>query len=341
MGAPKKPPLALIDARSARIGGALNFVTELPQPLERVLKARGLELEVFSGPPRTIQERLRRRLLLSRSSAVLHAGNRATWAPAATQVVCVRDRLLLPGGVGPYASSMRFQVRRLLLLHALSVADAIVVPSRSMRQPLRELQKASFALREKPVHVIPHGSPSWDAIPPRSFGEPVRLIFPSHVANHKNFILLAKLLERVSSLPVQLTLTATGEEVIDGRQLRTWFSKVDRVVHFLGAVPRSRLRDLYAAHDILVFPSRVESFGMPLLEGMAMGMPIIASDEEWAHEVCAEAAEYAAPTDVDGWGGALSKCVDRGRRENTVGVNRARSYDWNQSAKMYAELLLE
>ena len=335
--------LIVLDARNARLGGGLTFLAQLVPPLARAVEARGERLEVLAGPAPTRASRLRRRVALTQAQAILHAGNRATISPSARQVVCVRDRLRLPLETEPPALSLRERARRGLLLHALRVADEIVVPSASMLKPVREMQRSHAFLKEKPLHVIHHGRPPWPTPAPRAFGEEVRFFYPAHAGWHKNFPLLAALLERLSSTErsrLRLTLTALPTQQIGERNLGEMFSPVLDLVDFIGPVENSLLHGLYDQHDVLIFPSLVESFGLPLLEAMTMGMPVIASDLEWARELCGEGATLIDPAVLDDWLEAVKEVIESGRRENPKGVEQVLHFDWNDSAELYANLLV-
>jgi glycosyltransferase involved in cell wall biosynthesis len=101
------------------------------------------------------------------------------------------------------------------------------------------------------------------------------------------------------------------------------------------------LPSLYADHDVVVFPSLVESFGHPPLEAMTMGMPVIASDRAWAREICNDGAMYADPKDPGAWVGALRRIHDGGHRANQAGRARALAFSWDRAAQAYADLLSE
>lgn len=335
--------MAILDARTARMGGGINFVAELGPRLEREISRRGWDLQILAGPASGWRERLQRRSLLTVAQAILHAGNRTTVSPGARKVVCVRDRLLVQPCQGAPQRSPRFLLRLALTAHALRVSSAVVVPSHSMVEPVERLL-ARLGLRHPPtVHVIPHGRPSWASPPVRPLGEPLRLLYPSHVGRHKNFALLARVLRLIRShsrLAVKLTLTATGRELVNGKTLESLFDPVVGDVLFTGPVSRAELPGLYEGHDVLVFPSLAESFGLPLLEAMVMRMAIVASDRDWAREVCGESALYAQPHDEQAWVTALEACQKQGLRDNLTGAVRAERFDWGRAAAAYALLLV-
>jgi glycosyltransferase involved in cell wall biosynthesis len=322
----------VLDARNARMGGGRNFVEELAGPLGAELGDQGEDLSVLDGPPQDFGTRWRYRRALLGARATLHAGNRASPARRGRHVVCVRDRLLLSP-----TRDARTLARQGLLLVAMGIADALVVPSQSMVQPTRDL--ARRIRRRVPVHVVPHGRPQWTAPADRPLADPVALLYPSHVGTHKNFPVLAGMMERLSA-PATLTLTARASDELDGTTLGVLFSRSAGPVRFIGPVDRTALASLYEAHDVLVFPSRCEAFGLPLLEAMTMNMPVLASRHDWGVEICGTAASYADGDDEQEWVSRLDDVVAKGVRANREGVARSQTFDWRRAASQYASLLL-
>jgi glycosyltransferase involved in cell wall biosynthesis len=102
-----------------------------------------------------------------------------------------------------------------------------------------------------------------------------------------------------------LETEVSGPLVIVGRRAwmwehdETWLSTLDtsslRRIKFLGYLPREDLRWLYAGAQMFVFPSLYEGFGLPLLEAMTSGCPIITSNVASMPEVCGDAAIYVNP----------------------------------------------
>src|SRR6185369_2008713 len=78
----------------------------------------------------------------------------------------------------------------------------------------------------------------------------------------------------------------------------------------LGAVSEQQLRTLYAGASALVYPSLYEGFGLPLLEAMASGTPVIASRAASIPEVVGNAGVLLDPMDVRGWTDAIVKVVN-------------------------------
>ena len=109
-------------------------------------------------------------------------------------------------------------------------------------------------------------------------------------------------------------------------------------VRFVGPldIADDRLRVLFAAAAVFCFPSLEESFGLPPLEAMASGTPVIVSNVAALVEVCGDAAIYADTTNPHAIADAIDELMrDATRREEMrhAGLVRARSFTWKRSAE--------
>ncbi|MCL4459347.1 MAG: glycosyltransferase family 4 protein [Chloroflexi bacterium] len=119
------------------------------------------------------------------------------------------------------------------------------------------------------------------------------------------------------------------------------FDKVDELglskkVRFLGYVPEEDLPALYSLADLFVFPSLYEGFGLPLLEAMACGTPVIASTSSALPEVVGDAGLLVKPTDVAGLAEAMGRTLsDRDLRQDMVrkGLERSKRFTWRGAAE--------
>jgi len=110
-------------------------------------------------------------------------------------------------------------------------------------------------------------------------------------------------------------------------------------------VPLEDLRVLYSSCTLFAFPSLYEGFGMPVLEAMACGAPVVSSNASSLPEVVGDAALLVNPLDVEGLTAAMTRVVeDAGLRESLKrkGSLRIKAFSWEQSARdllrVYQEL---
>lgn len=107
-------------------------------------------------------------------------------------------------------------------------------------------------------------------------------------------------------------------------------------VIFLGHIPDDDLPLLYNVATLFVFPSLYEGFGLPPLEAMACGCPVIASNTSSLPEVIGEAGILVDPLDADGFANAMKRIIsDDSLREELIkkGIERARLFSWEKAAK--------
>jgi glycosyltransferase involved in cell wall biosynthesis len=107
-----------------------------------------------------------------------------------------------------------------------------------------------------------------------------------------------------------------------------------------GYVEKDELAGLYRGAAALVLPSRFEGFGLPVLEAMACGTPVVATPEPALREVAGDAALFAEP---DGLGAAVRRATAERDRLAAAGIERAKAFSWEATARttlaVYRELL--
>jgi len=107
-----------------------------------------------------------------------------------------------------------------------------------------------------------------------------------------------------------------------------------------GFIPELDLPYVYNAADLFVFPSLYEGFGLPPLEAMACGTPVVASNVPALPEIVGEAALLVDPYDIDELASAMERVLrDKQLRERMVGkgMERARGFSWKKTAEIVAE----
>lgn len=121
----------------------------------------------------------------------------------------------------------------------------------------------------------------------------------------------------------------------DPRRLaREW--GVESFVHYTGYVAEEDKPALYRGATAFVFPSRYEGFGLPLLEAMACGTPVVGSDVASVPEVVADAGVLLSPDDAEGMAGALIQLATDGRFRAEMGrraIAQAGRFSWERTAR--------
>jgi glycosyltransferase involved in cell wall biosynthesis len=107
-----------------------------------------------------------------------------------------------------------------------------------------------------------------------------------------------------------------------------------------GYVPKAELAQLYRGAAALVLPSRYEGFGLPVVEAMASGTPVVATPDEALREVAGDAAVFAEPRAL---ADAVRAALEDRERLVAAGLERARRFSWDETARrtlaVYRELL--
>jgi len=172
----------------------------------------------------------------------------------------------------------------------------------------------------------------------------LKLLFVSHYNYYRNFETLIRALpllhDRLSGRAVKLLLTcklAAGENPGTYRpqaaaKLVHELGVSDLVVE-LGAIPYGQLHQIYRRADIYVTAAYTETFAHPLVEAMASGLPVVASDLAVHREICGEAAIYFArfsPVELSEQVAQLAGAPETARRMSALGVERSRQFSWKE-----------
>jgi glycosyltransferase involved in cell wall biosynthesis len=156
----------------------------------------------------------------------------------------------------------------------------------------------------------------------------------------KNLFLLLKaydLLKRNSNLKHQLVIVGKRgwQDVQQDELAKRWKQSNDIV--FTGYVAQADMPHLYAGADLFLFPSLYEGFGLPLLEAMAAGAPVLASDIAVHREVCAEAALFANPRSAEEWQSTILRILQNTPMIDNIrqkGWERVKHFSWQKTAEL-------
>jgi glycosyltransferase involved in cell wall biosynthesis len=168
---------------------------------------------------------------------------------------------------------------------------------------------------------------------------PDTIVIVGSQAPHKNVGLLLGLADRLAEIGLRIAVVGGSDPRI--------FSGSDKGadaanVVWLGRIGDDSMAALLRDSLCLCFPSLTEGFGLPALEAMALGCPVISTDRASLPEVCGNAALYASPIDPGAWIEQLGRLKSNARlRAELVerGRNQARRFSWLASAQHYLQLM--
>jgi glycosyltransferase involved in cell wall biosynthesis len=205
-------------------------------------------------------------------------------------------------------------------------ARTVTVPSGFTRSRVIELLGAD----PDRVRVVPWSAPSAQpahpgAPPGHEIPEDPYLLYPAITYPHKNHAVLLDAFALVARERPAARLVLTGGEGAEEAAVRRRMSAPDLVgrVQRPGRVPRGSLERLYGKAAGVVVPSRYEGFGLPVLEAMVRGCPVVASRAGSLPEV-ARAEDLVDPDDVTGWAAAMQCVLDLSEQQRSERVTAGR-----------------
>jgi glycosyltransferase involved in cell wall biosynthesis len=176
------------------------------------------------------------------------------------------------------------------------------------------------------------------------YGLPSRfIIFVGTLEPRKNVPTLLKALRHLHDLgyPVHLAIVGRKGWLYDEIFATLTRLKLAESVHFLENVPNQDLARLYNAAACLTLPSFYEGFGLPPLEAMACGTPVVVSNRTSLPEVVGDAGLLIDPDDADGLSAALAQILDDSElaaRLRQRGLIRAGEFSWSRTARQTMEV---
>ena len=173
------------------------------------------------------------------------------------------------------------------------------------------------------------------------------VLYTGNIKPHKNLVRLIEAFEGLRKEGFDdLKLLIIGDEISKLPALRRAVHrhKLHKYVRFLGFVKDDTLAILYRLAAVFVFPSLYEGFGLPPLEAMASGTPVVTSNLSSMPEVAGDAAVLVDPYDPHSIKDGMSRVLsDQGLREQlrTRGLVRARDFSWERSVARTRQIYLE
>jgi GT2 family glycosyltransferase len=223
---------------------------------------------------------------------------------------------------------------------ARRAARIVTVSADSARQIARFLP-----VRAEDVAVLPNGhehalawDPSLAQIAPSAISNQRGFVLAlGSRARHKNLQLLTRIAPEIEALGLDLVIAGGGAGIFTEETLPSLPN-----MKMIGHVTDHDLAYLMDRAACLAFPSWTEGFGLPVVEAMARGCPVISSDRASLPEVCGQAALMASPDDPAGWIKHLHRLVASPQlRQDLIaeGSAQIRLFSWEKTASGYLDLM--
>ncbi len=331
-----------------RFGSEIDFV-EVAVPVGRRFWFEQIEI------PRIIRR--------CRADVLLSTGNVALMRSPVPQILLSRNSIYLSEDFyrdlrsrHEYRAWLETHLRAVIVRKSIEWADLTVAPSEAFAAQLMRWAASG-------VLAIHHGfdrdsfiRPSTSLSPGvedklRSSEGALKLLFVSHYNYYRNFETLIRSLplmrDRFVNRPVKLLLTCHltpgnnpgAYHPESAANLIQQLGLEDMIVE-LGSIPYQQLYPLYAQADVYVTPSYTETFAHPLVEAMASGVPVVASDLAVHREICADAAVYFPAFSPEALAEMVAEVIsspERAKRMAASGLKRSRQFSW----KTHVEKILE
>jgi len=247
-------------------------------------------------------------------------------------------------GLAPHARMKSYLIQK----RAVRTAARVITISHFVKNDLVTLLKVN----EKSIRVLPLAvdetiAKAFDNRRVSAVSPPDRYILAMGEDENKNIVTSIKVFKALLEKGFPGTLRIIGESENQTGAVKKLLSEnpaLNEKVIFSGVITPEQVMENYAACSLFLFPSLSEGFGLPVLEAMYCGAPVIASNATSLPEAGGDAALYAAPDDVEALAGyAEHLLADDAFRKLIVdkGNKRARKHTWAEAAEMVVSLYEE
>jgi len=207
---------------------------------------------------------------------------------------------------------------------------------------------ARFDIKKGKVKVIPHGLDRrfLEDVPPADLKAtrkrcnlpPSFLLFVGAQEPRKNLVRLIDALKIVHLHGIKISLVLVGPEgeATEAVRLRAETLELKHWIVMTGYLPARDIRHIYRLASAFVFPSLCEGFGLPLVEAMASGVPVAASQSSAIPEVCGEAAVYFRPEDPENIAEKIISILENSDLQKALvskGLRRTQDFSWERAAR--------
>lgn len=170
------------------------------------------------------------------------------------------------------------------------------------------------------------------------------ILYVGNLKPHKNVSCLLRafaLLRERRAIPHRLLIVGSDKKGTSSLALESSQLGISDSTDFISGVEQGLLPKVYAGADVLVMPSRIEGFGLPVLEAMSCGTPVVCSNAASLPEVGGDAVAYFDPSNVEELSITLERVLDSPSLQDEMrkkGMQRAAKFSWQESVRKHVEV---
>jgi len=276
------------------------------------------------------------RLLRNNVDLVYNTIHQGVFFTYRLQIITIHDLLCIKF---PKQYKFQYCYFKFILPHLLKKCVAIIANSKNTKADISNY----YNILPEKIHVVycSYNEENFKPISPGritpEYGLNNYLLIVGASFSHKNIDRVLEAYSRVEhKINHDLVIIGGRKNYIDFLKKRAKALGIDKDTIFLGYVSLSNLSTLYSKASALIFPSLYEGFGIPPLEAMACGCPVVVSNTSSLPEVCGNAAYYINPYSVDRIADSIYKLVaDEELRKSLIekGLERVKMFSWEKTAK--------
>ena len=261
-----------------------------------------------------------------------------TRCPKATpKVVTVHDLLPLSDEVNLTPSRRRRFFKRVQLLkkadHLVCVSDytaqdvmqKLEIPSDKITVNLNGVNRSFFSSGTSVPEMV------------QGYKDVFKILILGTSNPRKNLAILPEVIRRIGSLGKEVAVIKAGRHFDAGIRSELMEVVDESMICELGFCPEGQLPNLLGFCDVLFFPSLAEGFGLPVLEAMAAGCPVVCSNRTSIPEVGGDAVLYFDPTDIEEGAAQIRRLIEEPKLSGELieaGRERASSISWENHVKV-------
>ena len=318
-------------------GGITNYWREVTT---RIAKSNLFKISRIKG------NRLTRYFPVQANSDIFHSSyNRIALFSKAINIITVHDFIYELGYLKTSGSKINVYQKKL----AINTADVIICVSENTKKDLLMLYPNSTV--NSCIYVVEHGSlfasknletkkTSKRLISFKQATLNKYILFVGKRTSYKNFPAALSAFAGSSLPKMGYYMACIGAEFSDVEENLLSSLNLQQKVFFLENITDAELKYLYQNAFALVYPSLYEGFGLPALEAMSCGCPVIASQKSSIPEVVANAGVLVDPQDVEAISTAIDSLLDERLRSSYIlkGRNRAKLFSWDKAAQKHIQI---